>query len=255
MEIIPITERKRVEPLFEGWQETLIWSCLEGVMGCVYAEDSERLETAAAMLGDFTFFAGKPSGEFLFSWQQVCSQDFMILVPQNKEWEELMKNVYGDRVKQIQRYAIKKEDGVWDLQKLQQAVESLNPEYSIQQIDEKLFVLATQTPWMRDLVSQFDDYAQYQSLGLGVMILKDGIPVSGASSYSRYTKGIEIEIDTRKDFRRKGLAYVCGASLILECVKRGLYPSWDAQNMWSVALAEKLGYHYGHPYTAFEFYR
>ena len=65
-------------------------------------------------------------------------------------------------------------------------------------------------------------------------------------------EGIEIEIDTREDHRRKGLAYACGAKLILECLKRGLYPSWDAQNKWSVALAEKLGYHFDHEYTAYE---
>jgi GNAT superfamily N-acetyltransferase len=76
--------------------------------------------------------------------------------------------------------------------------------------------------------------------------------VAGASSYTRYQDGIEIEIDTREDYRRKGLAYVCGARLILECLERNLYPSWDAHNRWSVALAEKLGYHFDHEYTAFE---
>ena len=38
---------------------------------------------------------------------------------------------------------------------------------------------------------------------LGVVILKDVEPVSGASSYSEYRGGIEIEIDTREDYRRK----------------------------------------------------
>ena len=49
-----------------------------------------------------------------------------------------------------------------------------------------------------------------------------------------------------------GLASVCGAKLILECQERKLYPSWDAQNLWSVALAEKLGYHFSYEYTAYE---
>ena len=76
--------------------------------------------------------------------------------------------------------------------------------------------------------------------------------LAGASSYSTYKEGIEIGIDTREDHRRKGLAYACGAKLILECLKKGIYPSWDAQNKWSVALAEKLGYHISHEYTAYE---
>ena len=37
-------------------------------------------------------------------------------------------------------------------------------------------------------------------------------------------------------------APACGAALVLTCLARGLYPSWDAANRESVALAEKLGY-------------
>lgn len=61
-----------------------------------------------------------------------------------------------------------------------------------------------------------------------------------------------MEIDTHEKYRRKGLAYICGAKLILECLNRNLYPSWDAQNKWSLALAEKLGYHYSHTYNSYE---
>ena len=101
-------------------------------------------------------------------------------------------------------------------------------------------------------MSQFSDYENYRNLGIGAVICKDNIIVSGASSYSRYQEGIEIEIDTKEEYRRKGLAYICGAKLILECLERNLYPSWDAHNKGSVALAEKLGYHYSHTYTAIE---
>ena len=59
-------------------------------------------------------------------------------------------------------------------------------------------------------------------------------------------------MDTHRDYRRRGLAAACSAKLILECRRRGWYPSWDAQNLWSVALAEKLGYHLDHEYTAYE---
>lgn len=94
--------------------------------------------------------------------------------------------------------------------------------------------------------------ADYARLGMGVAVLEGEELVAGASSYSRYKEGIEIEIDTREDHRRKGLAFACGAQLILNCLDRRLYPSWDAQNLWSVALAEKLGYHFDSPYTAYE---
>ena len=101
-------------------------------------------------------------------------------------------------------------------------------------------------------MSQYTDFAQYDKYGLGAVVLKDGEIVSGASSYSGYIGGIESEIDTREDHRRRGLAAACGARLISECLRRGLYPSWDAQNLWSVALAKKLGYHFDYAYAAYE---
>ena len=76
--------------------------------------------------------------------------------------------------------------------------------------------------------------------------------VAGASSYSYYDGGIEIQIDTREDYRRKGLAYVCASALMLECLKRGLYPGWDAQNLVSAKLAGELGYQYAGEYVAYE---
>ena len=57
--------------------------------------------------------------------------------------------------------------------------------------------------------------------------------VAGASSYSMYTGGIEIELDTKEEHRRKGLALAVAARLILECLDRGLYPCWDAANLQS----------------------
>ena len=60
-------------------------------------------------------------------------------------------------------------------------------------------------------------------------------------------------MDTREDERRKGLAMACCASLILACLDRKLYPSWDAHNKGSLALAEKLGYHFDKEYPTYEF--
>ena len=66
------------------------------------------------------------------------------------------------------------------------------------------------------------------------------------------SNGIEIEVDTKKEFRRIGLAKACAARLILECLSRGLYPSWDAQNKISLHLAKSLGYTPSYEYDAYE---
>ncbi|MDO5519267.1 MAG: GNAT family N-acetyltransferase [bacterium] len=38
----------------------------------------------------------------------------------------------------------------------------------------------------------------------------------------------------------------------MECTFRGLYPGWDTQSKGSVALEEKLGYHFNYKFDCFE---
>ncbi|MGN0929206.1 MAG: GNAT family N-acetyltransferase [Alphaproteobacteria bacterium] len=242
--------KENIYKIFENWNETLIWSCLQGIMGEIYFTSDE--DAGMAILGDFIFYAGNPSEDLVKYKPESCKQNHVIMVPQNTEWAELIEKVYGDKAKKFIRYAIKKEKDVFNLEKLQQAVDSLQSDYVLKRIEEAEYNMCRDNSWANDLVAQYKSYKDYKKLGLGIVVLKDGELVAGASSYSRYDKGIEIEIDTRKDHRRKGLAYACGAKLIIECLKNGLYPSWDAHTKWSLALAEKLGYHFSHEYVAYE---
>lgn len=251
--IYEIRETKLAAHLFDGWQETMIWSCIQGVMGKIYTACPGEPISAAARLGDFYFLAGEPDEALVMC--EKGRQDFMIMVPQHPGWEGMIERCLGAKARRVTRYAMKKESDVFDREKLQMLVDGLPDGYVLKRMDEPLFWQCREIEWCRDFVSQYKDYAHYETYGLGVIMLKDGEPVSGASSYSGYVGGIEIEIDTREDYRRKGLATVCGAGLILECIKRGLYPSWDAQNRWSVALAEKLGYHFDHEYAAYEIFK
>lgn len=250
--IYKIPQGEKASLLFEGWQETMIWSCLQNVMGSLYGNDAERPVSAMIQLGDFCFFGGRPDRELAVYRPEGSRQDFRILVPQNRDWEEMIERQYGAGAKKTLRYAIKKEPAVFDTEKLRKAAEGLPEGYTLKMMDRELFHRCGEIRWCRDWVAQYDTYERYEKYGMGAVILKDGEPVAGASSYSGYEGGIEIEIDTRQDFRRKGLGYVCGAKLVLECLNRGWYPSWDAQNKGSVALAEKLGYHFSHEYTVYE---
>ncbi|MCI8918435.1 MAG: GNAT family N-acetyltransferase [Eubacterium sp.] len=250
--IIEHTPTEKTAALFQGWQETLIWSCLQGIMGKIYVKACENPLSGMAMLGDFCFLAGEPDKELVRQAPQLAQREFFIIVPQHEGWSGLIEDCFKENTKRVVRYALKKEPDVFCEVKLQSAVSSLPDGYTLKMIDEELFWQCRKHDWCRDWTAQYADYKMFQTYGLGVAVLKDGVPVSGASSYSGFKGGIEIEIDTREDHRRKGLAYACGAELILECLKRGWYPSWDAQNKWSLALAEKLGYHFEREYTAYE---
>lgn len=246
-----VSDVQSVGWLFEESRDTLVWSCLEGTMGCIYADDRENPKTAAAMLGDFCFLRGearKDIAEFLF---QAREKESLIMIPENQEWERCIEQTFQSNAERFTRYATKKEWGVWDYKKLEQIAGSIPEGYEIQMIEEEVYDYAINHDWCRDWVGQYTDYEDYRENGIGVVVTKDNIPVAGASSYAYFSEGIEVEIDTHKDYRRKGLGLICGARLILECAERGLYPSWDAHNQASLSLARKLGYRLDHPYTAY----
>lgn len=236
-------------PLFGDWPETILWSCLQGVMGAVYADDPAAPHSAAAILGDFCFLAGTPMPQL--AEQALKGRASCLLIPKDGRWNAALVRRFGDRAVPITRYATRKDPAAFDRPHLEKLASALEKPYTIRIIDRDLYDLCRESDWSRDLVSQFPDWPAFRDMGLGFLVLQDNCPVSGASSYSRYRTGIEIEIDTHPDFRRQGLALACGARLILECLDRGLYPSWDAHTPASLALAEKLGYRFSHSYPAF----
>lgn len=243
---------ENIEILFKDWNETLIFSCLQGYMGNAWADSIINPKSAQIVIGDFCFLAGEADEAFVKNKPKERNSDFVIMVPQHDKWAALIEKVYGQNAKKVTRYAIKKEPDIFDVKKLKAITDSVSSEYEIRFIDEKIFAAARENNWSADLCSQFKSFEEYAQKGLGVVALHRCELVSGASSYTVYRNGIEIEIDTREDYRRKGLALACGAKLILECICRNLYPSWDAQNKASVALSEKLGYHLHKEYVAYE---
>lgn len=246
--IYKLTHPEEAAPLFAGWEETILWSCLSGVMGEILAGTPQAPVSAAAVLGDFRFFAGEPSRELALLPPAEGGSGFFIAAAREGGWLSLLDECWGGRACPTVRYATKKEPGVFDPAHLEAAAASLPHGYRLEKIGPELFRRCKALPWAADLVGQYRDYACYRRYGLGVVVTRAGEPVSGASSYSGWPGGIEIEIDTREDHRRRGLAYAAGAALILACLERGWYPSWDAHNPASLALAEKLGYHFSHEY-------
>ena len=244
--IYEVEDTSKVENLFDGWQETMIYSCLQKIMGKIYVTDPDEPASAFAFVGCFGFFAGKPDRELV----ENKPEGFVILVPRDEAWANLIEKVYPD-AKKVTRYAIRK-DTKFDIAALKRNIQLLPDGYELRDIDAVLYDKCLENPVTLDFVSSFagkEDYLQY---GRGKVIVKDGEIVSGASSYARYREGIEIEVDTKEPERRKHLALIACSALILSCLEEGLYPSWDAQNMGSVHLSEKLGYRFDHEYTAYE---
>ena len=245
--VYTLTDFEKVRGLFGAWDDTMITSCLQGIMGTLLVTDPVRPRSVMAQLADFVFLAGEPCRELA----ENKPEGFRILVPQNQAWERTIEASFPGRCRRVTRYAIRK-DTVFDTNHLRSLKNRLPAGCSLHRIDDTLYNRCLENAWSRDLVSVFPSAEAYARDGLGVVVLENGEIVSGASSYTRYREGIEIEVDTRPDCRRRSLATACSAALILECLDRRLYPSWDAQNLWSIGLAQKLGYTFSHEYAAYE---
>ncbi len=221
----------------------MVRACLQGHMGRV---ETFGEASALASIGDFCFLAGEPAPEL------VERTGVPILVPGNAGWEELIQAMLGERAASFTRYATRRAPENFDRRRLLSFTKAVPKGFSIIPIDREMYFTLMEEEWPRDLCGNFADGADFLARGLGFVVTQGGgLPLAGAASYAVCDGAIEIEIDTRPDFRRQGLASACGARLILECMARGIYPGWDAHDKRSLALAEKLGYELDRPYTAY----
>lgn len=244
--VFEFSDTSRVESLYAGWQDTMIFSCLQRVMGRIYVTDINAPQSALAVIGDFRFLAGVPQKELIMK----AADGACLIVPRDESWAELIEACFPAAEKKL-RYAIRK-DTVFDRERLKHFSGSLPLGYELRRIDSELYDRCLENAFSADFVRVFETKEAFLKLGRGFVVLKENEIVSGASSYTRYLEGIEIEVDTLESERRKDLATAACAALILSCLDDGLYPSWDAMTVISVHLAEKLGYESDHEYTVYE---
>lgn len=103
-----VTDTSKAAAIFGRWEETMIWSCLQGVMGEIYVDNEENPKSVMAVLADFAFFAGEPNVELVLYEPAFGNRDFVIMVGQNEAWNRTIEKACGSRAKKVTRYAIKK---------------------------------------------------------------------------------------------------------------------------------------------------
>lgn len=245
-----INVRKKLVPMFEKMDSTIVHSYLQGHMGTAWVDDLENPTVAQITVGIFVFFAGNPNTkeaeELLYNLP-----DFTLAIVDSDEWKNRIETVHNGAIEKFQRYRFKKNPEHLDRKHIQNLLSKLPEGYEIKRIDKNIAKESSFHELSEDFVSQFDSIDDFINRGVGYAVLNEGQVVSGATSFSIYDDGIEIEVASHPNHRRKGLATIAASALILDCIDRGKYPSWDGANSESVDLAQKLGYIFKESYDTY----
>ena len=243
-------EKEQLKIASKFFKETKFYMCktaLQGYMGEVYVDDIENPKFSFAFVERFCFIDGDSNSELAENALANIDKYYKVIIA-NENWFEKIEKVYNNSITDY-RNAIKK-DTIFDKEKLLNYINSLDSEYEIKNINKDLYVRIKETDsWVTNLGMTVN----YEEYGIGFCAInkKDEI-VAIVTSDMVYDDGIEINIKVKETERKKGIATALSASIILECIKRNIYPSWDAANSNSLNLARKLGYEYDYEYKIYK---
>ncbi len=233
--------------------EVCIWSCIEGIMGRAWVNDINKPLYGVVAVADFLFLLGQVPDVFSVELINIIEKlgKNQIIVSENQDWENGIMKTIPVNIVRFKRYSFHWEPDIFDKKRLLDFVQGKDDGYDVVPFTIEIAEKALLSNFTADFCMFYESPKSFLELGIGFCIFQDDQIVAGASSYSSCKGAIDITIGTINEYRRKGLALKCASKLILACLDRGLYPRWDAANLESVALAEKLGYRFKEAYQVF----
>lgn len=226
-------------------------TALQGYMGEVLVDNIENPEFAMVLFGRFCFIDGNSNSQKL---RQALMEldDYYKTIIANENLYKIIEDVYKDKYEIDKRYSIKK-DTKFNKEKLEELSLTTSNEYKIEKIDENNYKQIKETNSFSCNITMSQNFEKY-GIGFCAKNKNDEI-VAVIVSNGIYDDGLEINIKIEENDRHKGLGTALGANMILECLKQNKYPSWDAANIDSVGLAEKLGYEVDSEYRIYKINR
>ena len=237
-------DRWKLTKLFQTFKwNYLPDAILEGTMGRAIADDAESphaavLEAPNLQLSIVGGDAGHPSARRYM--EQIPKHTALFFGSEG--WVELVQSIHGGKLMEMPRYAFTSE--ALDPEHLRTLASRIPADYRLAQMDLDLAqrLGGERSRFAEDHMVNFDSPKDFIERGFGFCLLHGDQIASVATTFAICHKGIEIQINTREEHQRKGLATVLAAHLIMHSLEKGLDPNWDAANESSVGLATKLGY-------------
>ena len=224
----------------------VVAAVIEGGMGRAFADARGEPQLALAVL-DFHLLAGDPLHENASLLFRQLQPGNVVIAP-TPAWQHLLAVTYPSALAVYRREAFQAEQ--FDINQLRRLCQVLPVGFELRQVRlEEVTQFATDLD--PALIYNFRSHEEFITRGVGVGIVHRGTFVSGASSAAVGGGKLEIEIQTQRQFRSRGLAGAVVAALILDCLEHGIEACWDAANEPSASLARQLGFHSTGKYEAY----
>ncbi|WP_208560590.1 GNAT family N-acetyltransferase [Marinilactibacillus kalidii] len=247
---VPEQKRRLVEPFFKQFDDTMIRTYLEGHMGEAWVDDLDQPTAAQITVSVFTFFSGDARSTAAEALLKNVPEDVLVIV-ETDEWKQELESVHAGHYEKYSRYRFEQSQVVLDPKHLKAIIDQLPSAYTLRKIDKAVIEMPSLHHLSPDFTGNFESAEDYLDRGIGYVVIHEDKVVSGASSFSIYDGGIEIEVGTDEGYRRQGLAAIVSAALIRDCLYQNRYPNWDAENIGSAKLAQSLGYSLKEPYDTY----
>lgn len=241
--------------LFNGVEDSMVKSCLQGYMGSAFVKTMNHPKTVMIVSGEYCFWCGDPNSqeaEYLVRniFSVSKSPSLIAIYPETEpDWEKLLLTMTQYNPVVVPRYGIVQKDYTFDNSVLKSYIDSIPEGFELVPFNENIYHQAMKEAWSQEFCETFSSAEDYLARGFGFAVQKNGELASGASTMTVYNGGIEIQVATHKKYKRNGLALACAAATIQECVRRKIRPCWDAANLISKKMALKLGYEYRGEYN------
>lgn len=246
-------EMQCLQPLCFGKTDVELLACIEGNMGRAWVDKVDNPTIGIVIVCDFCFLLGQT--QYIKHEEDIKSlleaYKGKVIIVDDMGWVSFIEKNYSNNINKFKRYMFKKEENCFNKDKLMNFIINVESEFQIDKIDEFNYYRVIEDGFMADCCCFFPSIDEFLKHGIGYIIERDGEIIAGASSYSFCKDNISITIGTKNKYRKKGLATACASKVILDCLDNNIYPEWDAANLESVSLAEKLGYHFEKEYEAY----
>ena len=242
MQKVSIDKLNNLRSLFKEIRFHMGYSVLDGKLGEAYVNDLENPSLAFLLVSTYCFINGNVENEKLKEVMDKYNLTEYTVIPGNNLKKQFYE-IYGKDIYKRNRYSIKK-NPKFDFSKLIENINKLSNEFVLEEIDS----FCENKIKKENLLSITKNYEED---GLGVVCMNNSEIIGICSSNIVYKDGIEVNIEVKEKFQRRGIALAMASKLILMCLERNKKISWDAYDLNSVALAEKLGFELDSPYEIF----